>query len=396
MKILFMDWKSYGNEDIVAAVQNLNSKGNKIELKMYPFDNHIVNDDKNFIGSFSEDLRKEAPDFVMSFNYHPAVSVACNSVGIKYAAWVYDNPSLRLFSYTAINPCNYIFLFDSQVYELFASQGFKTVYYLPLAAAVDRYDSIRITDTDRQKWGGKISFVGSLYNEDHNYYEQIEEKLSDYSRGYLEGLMRSQMEIAGMDIVEKSIPKAVLKEMADILGAKPAYDGVETYEYIYSNYVINRKITSIERTEIISMIGEKYPVNLYTKDADFAAAGVDNRGKIDYYNHMPYVFKASDINLNITLRSIHRGIPLRAMDIMGCCGFLLTNYQEDMLNFFTPGEDYVYYESRTDFMDKIGYYLEHEDERKAIAENGHAKVKAKHTYELRLREIIDIVVNEVR
>jgi spore maturation protein CgeB len=84
------------------------------------------------------------------------------------------------------------------------------------------------------------------------------------------------------------------------------------------------------------------------------------------------------------------------MDIMGCCGFLLTNYQEDMLNFFTPGEDYVYYESRTDFMDKIGYYLEHEDERKAIAENGHAKVKAKHTYELRLREIIDIVVNEVR
>ncbi len=393
MKILFMDWKSYGNEDIVAAVQNLNSKGNKIELKMYPFDNHIVNDDKNFIGSFSEDLRKEAPDFVMSFNYHPAVSVACNNEGIKYAAWVYDNPSLRLFSYTAINPCNYIFLFDSQVYELFASQGFKTVYYLPLAAAVDRYDSIRITDTDRQKWGGKISFVGSLYNEDHNYYEQIEEKLSDYSRGYLEGLMRSQMEIAGMDIVEKSIPKAVLKEMSDILGAKPAYDGVETYEYIYSNYVINRKITSIERTEIISMIGEKYPVNLFTKDREFVAKGVTNRGLIDYYNDMPYVFKTSGINLNITLRSIQRGIPLRAMDIMGCGGFLLTNYQEDMLQFFEPGVDYVYYESRADLMDKIAYFLEHEDERRAIAKRGHAKVKADHTYEQRLETIIETVMD---
>ena len=119
-----MDWKSYGNEDIVAAVQSLNAKGRNIELKMYPFDNHIENDDKNFIGAFSEDLKEEAPDFVMSFNYHPAVSVSCNSVGVKYAAWVYDNPSLRLFSYTTINPCNYIFLFDSQV---FYSTRFKNL-----------------------------------------------------------------------------------------------------------------------------------------------------------------------------------------------------------------------------------------------------------------------------
>ena len=391
MKILFLDWNSYGNEDVAAAAQDLCKNGYKLDFLRYPFDNHIESDNKAFMDKFSEAVRKESPDFVMSFNYHPAVSKVCNKLGVKYAAWVYDNPSLRLFSYTMINPCNFIFIFDSQVYELFAAQGFKTVYYLPLAAATSRYDVINITDKDRKKWGGEVSFVGSLYNEAHNYYDQIHDKISDYSRGYLYGLMRSQMEINGLDIVEKSIPKRVMQEMVSALGAKPAYDGVETYEYIYANYVINRKITAIERKEILEMIGKNRGINLFTSDSDYKAPGIVNRGKIDYYNDMPYVFKTSDINLNITLRSIQRGIPLRAVDILGCGGFLLTNYQEDMLRFFVPDEDFVYYDSRQDLMDKIDYYLNHDEERKAIAANGHDKVKAGHTYQQRLEEIIDIV-----
>lgn len=391
MKILFLEWKSYGNEDIVDAVAKLNSEGVGIELELYPFDNHEENLPENFEEVFAVDIRDKAPDFVMSFNYFPVVSKACNSAGVNYVSWVYDNPAVNLYSYTLVNPCNYVFLFDSQMYEVFASQGINTVYYLPMAAAVDRYDAIALTDADLAKWGGKVSFVGQMYTDEHNFYERMEPKLTDYAKGYLEGIMRSQMEINGISLIEQAIAPSVMKEMVDALGAKPNVDGVETYDYIYSNYVVDRKITSLERTEIISMIGEKYPLKLYTREAAFAPAGVDNRGEIDYYKDMPYIFKASDINLNITLRSIQRGIPLRAMDIMGCGGFLLTNYQEDMLNFFVPGEDYVYYESRTDLIDKIGYYLEHEDERKAIAESGHAKVKAQHTYEQRLREIIEVV-----
>ena len=179
--------------------------------------------------------------------------------------------------------------------------------------------------------------------------------------------------------------------MVNALGVNPGYDSVVTHEYLYSNYVVNRKITSLERTEILSMIGEKYGVDVYTKEKSFSPKGVINHGETDYYCGMPYVFKCSDINLNITLRSIQRGIPLRAMDILGCGGFLLTNYQEDMLSFFTPGEDFVYYESRSDLMDKIDYYLSHEQERISIAKNGRSRVLADHTYEHRLREIIDIL-----
>lgn len=100
------------------------------------------------------------------------------------------------------------------------------------------------------------------------------------------------------------------------------------------------------------------------------------------------MFRQSRINLNISRRGIKSGIPLRAFDIMGSRGFLLSNFQADFLDFFVPGEDFVYYESKEDFLEKVDYYLTHEDERQRIAENGYHKVAAGHTYRHRVREIL--------
>lgn len=76
---------------------------------------------------------------------------------------------------------------------------------------------------------------------------------------------------------------------------------------------------------------------------------------------------------------------------MGAGGFLLTNYQEDFLKDFVPNEDYVFYDSVEDCVDKCRYYISHEDERIRIAKNGYTKVKEKYNYKLRLAQIMDIV-----
>ena len=75
----------------------------------------------------------------------------------------------------------------------------------------------------------------------------------------------------------------------------------------------------------------KHPVRLYTADKISGMDKVEVCGPVDYVKEMPYVFKNTKINLNMTLRSIWTGIPLRAIDVMGCGGFLLTNYQADFL-----------------------------------------------------------------
>ena len=152
-----------------------------------------------------------------------------------------------------------------------------------------------------------------------------------------------------------------------------------------------------ERHEIIEKLGKRfsknYIINLYTPNATPDIQGVYNKGPVDYYNEMPYVFNNSRINLNITLRSIKSGISLRCMDICAAGGFLLSNYQEDMYDVFVPGEDMVMYESVDDLVNKCRYYLEHESERRQIASNGTGKVSEKHTYDIRFKEIFDIVFN---
>ena len=64
---------------------------------------------------------------------------------------------------------------------------------------------------------------------------------------------------------------------------------------------------------------------------------VKNRGIADSERVMPKIFKCSKINLNMTLRSIKSGIPQRAFDIMGCGGFLMSNYQPELQNISYPG-----------------------------------------------------------
>lgn len=118
-------------------------------------------------------------------------------------------------------------------------------------------------------------------------------------------------------------------------------------------------------------------------------AGVKNHGPVDYYNEMLAVFGRSKINLNITLRSIKTGIPLRVMDIMGSGGFLLTNYQAELSEYFEPDVDFVYYNDYRNLQDKADYYLTHEKERKEIAANGCQKVCREHTYINRIRKMTE-------
>ncbi len=106
---------------------------------------------------------------------------------------------------------------------------------------------------------------------------------------------------------------------------------------------------------------------------------------------MPTVFQHSKINLNITLKTIQTGIPLRAWDILGCGGFLLTNFQQELCDFFIPGEDFVYYESPTDAIEKAAYFLSHDRERQEIAHNAFEKIAASHTFHHRVQSMFEII-----
>lgn len=375
MKILFIEWASFGNADIKDAFMK---EGHSVVC--FPFSNKDTRQNAEIEAALMEKLHETVPDAVFSFNYFPLVSNVCKKEGLPYLSWIYDSPYVMLYSYTTVNPCNHIHVFDKALCREFQTAGIKTVHYLPMAANTDRLDRLSAATAY------DVSFVGSLYTESHNFFDRMK-TLSDYARGYLEGLMNAQMQIQGYNFIQESL-SPIMEELYQALPMDPNPDGVETREYLYAQYVINRKLTGLECLRLLTAISQRHTLDLFTIDKTFTLPNLRNHGTADYYTEMPLVFKKSRINLNISLRSIRSGIPLRAFDIMGCGGFLLSNYQEDFLENFTPGEDFVCYESEQDLLQKIDYYLAHEDERQAITKNGHDQVAAAHTYRERVRQML--------
>lgn len=396
MKILFIEWASFGNEDMKEAF----CKEGHI-LVRFPFSNKDSRRDEAIEAELTAALHREVPDVVFSFNYFPVISNVCRKENIRYISWIYDSPYVMLYSYTAINPCNTIYVFDKELYVEFHKAGIQTVHYLPMAANVERLDLLSFESAETERICPKnsttgagdimkplydISFVGSLYTEKHNFFDRMT-NLSDYARGYLDALMSAQMQIQGYNFVQDSLGP-IMNDLYQALPMDPNPDGVETKEFLYAQYVINRKITGLERSSLIKAVTLKHKFDLFTHDPDFALPNLVNHGSIEPYREMPLVFKQSRINLNISLRSIKSGIPQRAFDIMGSGGFLLSNYQNDFFDYFNSGEDFEFYDSEKDLLNKIDYYLAHEDERQAIAVSGHNKLAAGHTYRHRVREML--------
>ena len=382
MKILFLAWNSYCNEDMIQAFEE---KGHVVVPMRY--DDCDMKEKQQV--ELEEAIRAEKPDIMFSFNYFPIVSEVCNGEGIRYVAWVYDSPYLNLYSYTVPNPCNAIFVFDYAVFEELRNGGVNTVFYLPMAVNSKRLRLLTCTEDVKRKYSCDVSFVGSLYTEQkHDLYSKFEE-IDPFVKGYLDGIIQAQLQVYGTNFLQEMLTKDVVEALEKVYPTNPDALTAASPEFIYADYVLSRRVTAMEREKVVEMLSDKYKFYLYTNDSGVEIGKAINLGRVDYYNEMPYVFQNSKINLNISLRSIKTGIPLRAMDIMGSGGFLLTNYQQEFMEYFVPNQDFVYYESMDDLQEKVDFYLKNDALREDIARNGREKVMNDHSFVNRVGAIFE-------
>lgn len=385
MKILFLDSPAFAKEDLLEAFTECG-----IEYTLFFHEAYHQRSDAGYEQAFDTAVSKETFDFVFSFNYFPILSNCCRRHCLKYVSYVYDSPLVSLYSYTLINDCNYVFLFDKTLYLKFKNAGIDTVYYLPLAANARRLSSLSAPAELADKLRSEVSFVGSLYNEEHNLFDQLK-NLPDYTRGYLDAIMTAQQKLYGCFLLEDLLYSDILKDLQNSIPYQPMSDGTEPEAYVYANYFLARKITSKERISLLNRLSMQFQVKLFSHKPSPLIPKAEFMGTADYYTLMPLIFQNSDINLNITLKSIYSGIPLRCMDIMGAGGFLLTNYQADFFDFFLPEEDFVFYESEEDCLKKTRHYLSHDSKRRQIAENAFGKIMDHHTFSHRVQTMLSVL-----
>lgn len=391
LRILFLEWDSFGNEYIASAFEKA---GCTIEYFSWPYGSEQMRENEVLEKTLSDYIGSRNYHFVFSFNFFPVAAKACYQRGTTYVSWIYDSPFMLLYSKHADYITNQIYIFDKSICRECWNRGMQNVYYLPMAAPVEFYDKLGNKSQCDKKYRSDISFVGSTYQEKRNDFYSYLKESDSYTVGYLDALMNAQRDIYGTFILEDCLSEEVLDKLKTICPMKKEDDEWETDAWIYANYFLARKVSGNERTELIKLLAEEHELKLYTTENNLKVGKAINCGTVDYIEEMPLVFKNSKINLNITLRSIHSGIPLRAMDIMGCGGFLMTNFQEDFLEYFEPGIDYVYYESDEDLLEKVNYYLSHDEERNRIAQSGYEKVAAAHTYQHRVETILANVMSQ--
>lgn len=387
MNILFYRYGSICEPDIIASFKHLGFNITEDTREVY--NKQLLPSD--CIKGLNELLKQDTYSFIFSINFFPSVSDVCNIWGIPYLCLIVDSPVLELFSTSLANPCNKVFLFDRQLYNDFHHINPDGIFHIPLATNVrDNYATATMASAaDRARFSSDISFIGSLYSE-KCLYNQI--TLPEKMRGYVDGLIEAQLLVYGYNFIEECVTPELIEAFCKVrpeLINFPDSMKVDT-KAVIAQHIISVKVAEQERLRYLKALSEHFNVDLYTGSDTYSMPLIHNRGFAKTNTEMPIIFHQSKINLNLTAKSIRSGLSLRIFDVLGCEGFLITNYQAELSEHFNIGEDLEAYTSLDDLMGKCEYYLSHDKDRQEIAHNGFEKVKKYHTYDIRLTQMLEI------
>lgn len=392
MKFLLYKWQVYNQEDVKTAIEYFGHTVDMYEEKC--LSKNEVTGERIYDLPELERVIGEY-EVVITLNYYGHISDICESLGKKYIAWTVDSPLITLYHRSVYNSCNYIFIFDKYYYYQMKGLGLKNVFYLPLAVNTNRLDKVieNQTPEEIEEYTCDVSFVGSLYH--RNSYDGIYDSLTPYLRGYCDAAIMAQLDLFGMNIFDDMLTVDIMAKLMEIVDFKMDEGAFSDLQLVFASTFLGFKLANVERVrnlnEIGKAFGDDYNISLYSDDYEPMNKGVNHRGVLDYMTDMPRLFHDSKINLNFTIRNIRTGLPLRLWDVLGAGGFLITNFQEELLEYFENDKDIVFYDSKDDLLRKIDYYLTHEDHRCTVASAGYQKVKQYHSYENRIQKILDSI-----
>ncbi len=82
---------------------------------------------------------------------------------------------------------------------------------------------------------------------------------------------------------------------------------------------------------------------------------------------------------------------MRLFEATGVGTLLLTDQKDNLHQLFEVGKEVIAYSTPQECAELITYYLDHEDERRAVARAGQERTLRDHTYQLRMKELAQIV-----
>lgn len=386
MRLLFYRYGSICEPDIIESFTSLGFDVDEETSEIY---DKLITPSKG-VSIMSPRLMETDYGFVFSINFFPWLSDLCNVFRKVYISLIVDSPVLELYSNSIKNPNNRIFLFDYELYKEFSPENPSCIFHSPLSTNQRRNIKVikNASKENLNRFQSDVSFIGSLYTEKCPFNNT---KLPDYEAGFAKGLIDAQLKVYGCNFIEEAISDEFVETF---IRNTPGFyrfppNCRENNKAIVAQHYISVKVAEQERLIALKMLSEKFSVDIYTGSDTSSIPRIHNRGFARSLDEMPLIFNQSKINLNLTAKSIRSGLSLRVFDVLGCGGFLITNYQAELPELFEAGVDLETYSDMEELCDKTAYYLKHDSAREKIAINGFEKICRLHTYDIRITQILE-------
>lgn len=342
-------------------------------------------EEQEFLPLIQQLIREQQAKLLCSFEYFPALSRACQQVGIFYFSYLYTTPTMSVFAEQVKNDCNVFLVADRALGEDLQKVGAGNVFYLPAAPCITPLPEGKSRPVASFP---QISFVGEL--QQNNLYRNFS-KLPEKMRGYLDGMLLAQSYVYGYSFYDKLLTTEFWEDMSTALRLEQAENKQDRCRYMVENFFFAPEATCLERRRMLKQLAEHYGEGFCM----YAQEQTEEIPKLRQ-ERVPVGRRRTELylqtmNVNMTDRTNRTGISQNVWDIFAAGGILFSTYQPDLVELFVPGQDFVLYENERDLVKKLDYYLEHPKERAEIAHNGQKKVLEAHTWEQRVKEMLSLL-----
>lgn len=341
-----------------------------------------VQSEAETISALHQVLVTERPDLVFSINMRGldnrgVIGQILVRLGIPLAIWFVDSPEFIINeASTPLREIATMFLWDRSYLPRVTSQGYQA-FHLPLAADV----ALRKYAVSSDQFSSNISFVGNSLISDFLSRLSIKFPQTNVNRLVMERAVKAILESRGRQ----------LEVLEEVIAAGEVDLPCREAELFFRAYAVH-SATARYRT---GLLGELIPLGLtfFGDPQGWQSLFGDSIMALPYVNYFaetPAVYASSIINFNATSLQMPRAVNQRVFDVPLCGGFLLTDQQDELFEWFEKDEIAIY-NGAEDVAEKAAYYLKRPSVREKITRRAQKKVLKRHTYKNRMGELLKLL-----
>lgn len=359
--------KKYGNQYII------------VDIPQYPTPNQI--------SSIFEQMQPFLPGLVLAindagFDFKGTMSKKLIAAGCLIVNWYHDYPFYEeVFMERIMEPSKFRidFVTEESFLPEMQERGF-TAHFLPLATDPYFFKSENKIELVRD-----IAFVGNSSTE---FLDSImtEERIVE-----LEKLLSIQVEAKRR---YRSDSRFDVNQY--LLQNKNLWSGKTSLKDREVIFCIEWMIGYLFRRDFIKSIAAKYKQRFTCYGDPYWRNFMDPlqvSTEACYYTNLCNIYRSTKVNINVNRIQIRTSFTQRIFDCAASGAFIITDRRKCNQRYFNlsgPERELVEFDSLEQCCKLIDYYLDHEDERKQIADAAHKKVMKYHTYENRINEMLEI------